>query len=72
LITNQTSSKDAVKEYTGKWDNDIIDGDNPFNANKKKNFACEQAVLSIVKCTFISSVYKVEFSLNESKLLSIK
>ena len=72
LITNQTSSKDAVKEYTGKWDNDIIVGDNPFTANKKKNFACEQAVLSIVKCTFISNVYKVEFSLNESKLLSIE
>ena len=71
LITNQENCEDTVKEYTGKWDNHITDQDNASNANKKKNFACEQAVLSMVKCDLIRYVYKVEFNLSEQSVLSI-
>ncbi len=81
LITGQNTCGDAINEYTKQSDTYIClategekmnKNDDESSANKKKNLACEQIVLSFAKCEMIYGIIRVEFEQDEQCQLKIK
>jgi len=65
LVTHQIYPENTTKEYTSTWDTHIGDEEKGFLANAKKNYACEQIVLSFAACDMIYEVLNVDFKLKK-------